>query len=88
MNTENIKTIVIAIIKSVISNKAKAEKVISSIEEKQNGLIVYLSHGAVLGDAIEIQEQIIKAGLNIPERFGNAVIFVTANTEQKPRAAK
>jgi hypothetical protein len=78
MNIENIKTIVIAIIKSVISNKAKAEKVISSIEEKPNGVIVvYLSHGATLGDAIDIQEQIRNAGLAIPAQLGNAAIYVT-----------
>jgi hypothetical protein len=77
MTTKNIETIVVAIINSIISNKENANKVISSIEERQNGIVVYLSHGAVLGDAIEIQKQIIKAGLDIPEQLGNAVIFVT-----------
>lgn len=77
MTVENIKTIVSAIIKNVITNKKQAEKVLASIEEKEKGIIVFLSHGAVLGDAIEIQKQIRNAGLDIPEQIGNAAIFVT-----------
>ena len=77
MTTENIKTIVTAIIQSIMSNKKQAQKVLASVEEKGNGILVYLSHGATLGDAIEIQEEIIKAGLSIPEQIGNAVIYVT-----------
>lgn len=75
MTAENIKVIVTAILKNVIGKRA--DKVIASIDERQNGILVYLSHGATLGEALEVQDEIKKAGLNIPEQMGNALIFVT-----------
>lgn len=75
MNNENIKTIVNLILKNIMGKRA--EKVIASIEEKPNGILVYLSHGATLGEAWEVQDEIKKAGLQIPEQLGNAVIYVT-----------
>lgn len=77
MTAENIKVIVTAILKSVIGKSKRADKVIASIDERQNGILVYLSHGTTLGEAWEVQEEIKKAGLNIPEQIGNAVIYVT-----------
>ena len=76
MNNENIKAIVANILK-VVAGK-KADKVLQSIEEFPNGILVYLSHGLTLGDALDVQHEIKKAGLQIPEQMGNAVIYVTA----------
>lgn len=80
MTVENIKTIVRHILISEMGRK-KAEKVIASIDDEPNGIFVYLSHGATLGEAIDIQEEIKNAGLDIPEQFGNAVIYVTTREE-------
>ena len=81
MNNE-IKTIVELVLKSVIGGKKKEksdkiEKIMASIDERENGILVYLSHGATLGEACEIQEVIKNTGLQIPEQIGNAVIYVT-----------
>ena len=81
MNSE-IKTIVELVLKSVIGGKKKDKedkinKIMASIDERENGILVYLSHGATLGEAQEIQDVIKRTGLNIPEQIGNAVIYVT-----------
>ena len=77
MNNE-IKTIVELVLKSVMGKKKdKIEKIMASIDERQNGIMVYLSHGATLGEAEEIQNVIKSTGLQIPEQIGNAVIYVT-----------
>lgn len=81
MNSE-IKTIVELVLKSVIGGKKKDKedkinKIMESIDERENGILVYLSHGATLGEAQEIQEVIKSTGLQIPEQIGNAVIYVT-----------
>ena len=47
MSTNNIKTIVELVIKNVMGKRAN--KVIASIDEKPDGILVYLSHGATLG---------------------------------------
>ena len=77
MNNENIKAIVTNILKAIAGKKA--DKVLQSIEEHPNGILVYLSHGLTLGDALDVQDEIKKAGLQIPEQMGNAVIYVTAS---------
>lgn len=74
MNSE-IKVIVSLVIKNVMGKRA--DKVIASIDEKPDGILVYLSHGATLGEALDIQEQIKNTGLKIPEQMGNALIYVT-----------
>lgn len=76
MTTENIKKIVELVIRSEVA-KTRAEKVITSIEDKPSGIMVYLSHGATLGESQSVQEIIKECGLNIPEQLGNAVIYVT-----------
>ena len=76
MTTANIQTIVEAILRNVMGKRA--DKVIASIDTRPEGILVYLSHGATLGEAIDAQEQIKKAGLLIPEQMGNAVIYVTS----------
>ena len=77
MNNE-IKTIVELAIKSVMGKKKdKIAKIMESIDERNGGILVYLSHGATLGEAWEIQDVIKNAGLKIPEQIGNAVIYVT-----------
>lgn len=77
MNNE-IKTIVELVLKSVMGKKKdKIAKIMASIDERGDGLMVYLSHGATLGEAWEIQDAIKSAGLQIPEQIGNAVIYVT-----------
>ena len=81
MNNE-IKTIVELVLKSVIGGKKKEkndkiEKIMASITERNDGILVFLSHGATLGEAWEIQDVIKRAGLKIPEQMGNAVIYVT-----------
>ena len=77
MNNE-IKAIVELVLKSVMGQKKdKIEKIMKSISGRENGIVVYLSHGATLGEAWEIQEQIKSTGLQIPEQMGNAVIYVT-----------
>jgi hypothetical protein len=48
-----------------------------SIDDRDGGILVYLSHGATLGEACEIQDVIKSAGLQIPDQIGNAVIYVT-----------
>jgi uncharacterized protein YidB (DUF937 family) len=77
MNNE-IKVIVELVLKSVMGKKKdKIAKIMESIDEKPDGILVYLSHGATLGEAGEIQDQIKSAGLQIPEQIGNALIYVT-----------
>jgi hypothetical protein len=76
MTTENIKKIVELVIRSEVA-KTRAEKVIASIEDKHNGIIIYLSHGATLGESLNIQETIKACGLSIPEQLGNAVVYIT-----------
>jgi hypothetical protein len=78
MNSE-IKVIVELVLKSVMGNRKKEQiaKIMSSIDERENGIMVYLSHGATLGDAEEIQRVIKSTGLKIPDQIGNAVIYVT-----------
>ena len=77
-----IKTIVELVLKSVIGGKKKEknekiEKMMASMTEQNDGVLVFLSHGATLGEAWEIQEVIKRTGLQIPEQMGNAVIYVT-----------
>lgn len=73
-----IKTIVELVLKSVMGKKKdKIEKIMASIDDREGGILVYLSHGATLGEALEIQEIIKSTGLQIPEQIGNAVIYVT-----------
>lgn len=77
MNNE-IKTIVELVLKSVMGKKKdKIAKIMESIDERVGGILVYLSHGATLGEAEEIQDVIKNTGLKIPEQIGNAVIYVT-----------
>ena len=77
MNKE-IKAIVELVLKSVMGKKKdKIVKIMESIDDRENGILVYLSHGATLGEACEIQDIIKSAGLQIPEQIGNAVIYVT-----------
>lgn len=81
MNNE-IKTIVELVLKSVIGGKKKEkndkiDKIMASITERNDGILVFLSHGATLGEAREIQDVIKRTGLQIPEQMGNAVIYVT-----------
>ena len=78
MNNE-IKVIVELVLKSVMGNRKKEQiaKIMASIDERENGILVYLSHGATLGDAETIQEVIKSTGLKIHEQIGNAVIYVT-----------
>lgn len=77
MNNE-IKTIVELALKSVMGKKKdKIAKIMESITERDDGILVFLSHGAVLGEAMEIQDVIKRTGLKIPEQMGNAVIYVT-----------
>ena len=77
MNNE-IKTIVELVLKSVMGKKKdKITKIMESIDDREGGILVYLSHGATLGEAEEIQEVIKSTGLQIPEQIGNAVIYVT-----------
>lgn len=78
MTINNIKTIVELVVKNVMGKKKdKIAKIMESVDERSKGIMVYLSHGATLGEACEIQEQIISAGLQIPDQLGNAVIYVT-----------
>lgn len=77
MNNE-IKAIVALVLKSVMGKKKdKIAKIMESIDDRDNGILVYLSHGATLGEAEEIQEVIKSTGLQIPYQMGNAVIYVT-----------
>lgn len=78
MTIENIKEIVTLVIRSEVAKK-RAEQVIASIDEKPNGIMIYLSHGATLGESEGVQRMIRKCGLDIPEQLGNAVIYVTKN---------
>ena len=74
----DIKTIVELALKSVMGKKKdKIAKIMESIDERGDGIMVYLSHGATLGESWEIQDVIKSAGLHIPEQIGNAVIYVT-----------
>lgn len=66
-----------AIERIIRDNVRKADKVIESIEEENNGFLIYLSWGATLGEAIDVQEELIKQGFSIPDQMGNALIFVT-----------
>lgn len=77
MTVENIKEIVKLVLKSEIAKK-RVQPVIDSIDDEPKGILVYLSHGATLGEAQSVQEAIKKCGLAIPEQMGNAVIYVTA----------
>lgn len=77
MTVENIKEIVKLVLKSEIAKK-RVQPVIDSIDDNSEGILVYLSHGATLGEAQSVQEAIKKCGLAIPEQMGNAVIYVTA----------
>lgn len=73
-----IKTIVELVIKSVMGKKKdKIAKIMESIDNREDGIVVYLSHGATLGEAEEIQDVIKSTGLQIPEQIGNAAIYVT-----------
>ena len=73
-----IKTIVELVLKNVMGKKKdKIEKIMASIDDRNDGILVYLSHGATLGEAEEIQDVIKSTGLQIPEQIGNAVIYVT-----------
>ena len=77
-----IKTIVELVLKSVIGGKKKDKedkinKIMASIDEREDGILVFLSHGATLGEAWEVQDVIKRTGLKIPEQMGNAVIYVT-----------
>lgn len=77
MNNE-IKVIVELVLKSVMGKKKdKIAKIMESIDDREDGILVYLSHGATLGEAEEIQEVIKSTGLQIPDQIGNAVIYVT-----------
>lgn len=77
MNNE-IKTVVELVLKSVMGKKKdKIANIMASIDEREDGILVYLSHGATLGEACEIQDVIKSTGLQIPEQMGNAVIYVT-----------
>jgi hypothetical protein len=77
MNGE-LKVIVELVLKSVMSKKKdKIAKIMESIDDREGGIMVYLSHGATLGEACEIQDVIKSAGLQIPDQIGNAVIYVT-----------
>lgn len=77
MNNE-IKTIVELVLCKVMGKKKdKIAKIMDSIDERVGGIIVYLSHGATLGEAYEIQEVIKNTGLKIPNQIGNAAIYVT-----------
>ena len=77
MNSE-IKTIVELVLHSVLGKKKdNIAKIMESIDERVGGILVYLSHGATLGEAYEIQDIIKNTGLKIPEQIGNAVIYVT-----------
>ena len=77
MTVENVKVIVESVIDVTIENKSRANRVKASIEEKGGALIVYLSHGATLGEACDIQDRIKACGLDIPAQIGNAAIYVT-----------
>lgn len=77
MNSE-IKVIVELVLKSVMGKKKdNIAKIMESIDYREGGILVYLSHGATLREAEEIQKVIKSAGLKIPEQIGNALIYVT-----------
>lgn len=78
MNNKEIERIIMRTLRKVISSKERLGKVAESMEEKKDGFIIYLSHGATLGEAWEIQDELKKEGLAIPEQIGNAVIYVTS----------
>lgn len=74
----DIKTIVELVLKNVMGKKKdQIAKIMESIDDRSDGILVYLSHGATLGEAYDIQEQIKNTRLQIPEQIGNAVIYVT-----------
>ena len=77
MTVANIKEIVTLVLKSEIAKK-RVNQVLESIEMQDDHVVVYLSHGATLGEAQDVQEVIKKCGLKIPTQFGNAAIYVTA----------
>lgn len=73
-----IKVIVELVLKSVMGKKKdKIAKIMESIDDREDGILVYLSHGATLGEAEEIQDMIKSTGLQIPDQMGNALIYVT-----------
>jgi reverse gyrase len=77
MNSE-IRVIVELVLESVMGRKKdKIAKIMESIDDRDDGILVFLSHGATLGEACEIQEVIKRTGLKITEQMGNAVIYVT-----------
>ena len=72
-----IRATVELVLKNVMGKKKdNIAKIMASIDERPNGILVYLSHGATLGEALEIQDVIKSVGLQIPEQMGNAVIYV------------
>lgn len=75
----DIKTIVELVLKEVMGRKKanKVKQIMASIDDRPEGILVYLSHGATLGEAYDIQDKIKEVGLQIPEQMGNAVIYVT-----------
>lgn len=75
----DIKTIVELVLKEVMGRKRvdKVKQIMASIDDRPDGILVYLSHGATLGEAYDTQNKIKEAGLQIPEQIGNAVIYVT-----------
>lgn len=77
MTIENVKEIVTLVLKSEIAKK-RVTPVLESMETRDDRVVVYLSHGATLGEAIDVQETIKKCGLKIPAQMGNAAIYVTA----------
>ena len=75
----DIKTIAELVLKEVMGRKRvdKVKQIMASIDDRPDGILVYLSHGTTLGEAYDIQNKIKEAGLQIPEQIGNAVIYVT-----------
>ena len=54
-----IKIVVELALKNVMGKKKdKIAKIMNSIDERPDGILVYLSHGATLGEAWDIQEVI------------------------------
>ena len=73
-----IKTIVELVLQSVMGKKKdKIAKIMASIDDREEGILVYLSHGATLGEAVAIQEVLQKTGLKVSRQLGNALIYVT-----------
>lgn len=77
MNNEIIATVELVLKNVMGKQKDKIAKIMASIDEREGGILVYLSHGATLREAIAIQSVIKSTGLQIKEQMGNAVIYVT-----------